>query len=171
MTGAILRILDEDEDVGAAAAPRKTKPAPWAALDDALAEYDSDSDSSSSSSSSRPRTRVHRHPNPHHPHIPSASAVAAAHMASSSSSAGAVADTSTSIVSQLTAHALASTLASKPRRRTTSTREAEWIRALVERHGEDYEAMARDKRLNVRQQTGGDIKRRVARWREGEAGN
>jgi nucleolar protein 16 len=52
----------------------------------------------------------------------------------------------------------------KPRRQ--SEREKEWIERLVERWGEDYAGMVRDRRLNPMQQTEGDIRRRVGRWRE-----
>ena len=47
------------------------------------------------------------------------------------------------------------------------------MRRLVERHGgkEDaYKAMWRDGELNVMQQSEGDIRRRVRRWREGGGG-
>lgn len=48
--------------------------------------------------------------------------------------------------------------------RKQSEREQDWIRALVDKHGDDYEAMRRDK-LNIYQQSTGDIKRRVKKWR------
>jgi len=47
------------------------------------------------------------------------------------------------------------------------------VRRLVERHGakEDaYKTMWRDGELNVMQQSEGDIRRRVRRWREGGGG-
>ena len=49
--------------------------------------------------------------------------------------------------------------------RKPSEREADWIGRMVERHGDDYEAMFRDRELNVWQQSVGDIKKRVKRWR------
>ncbi|KAH9909735.1 ribosome biogenesis protein Nop16 [Xylariomycetidae sp. FL2044] len=58
--------------------------------------------------------------------------------------------------------------ASRPevkRPRTQSKREVEWIEALVERHGEDTRAMARDRRLNPMQQTEADISRRIRKWK------
>ena len=51
----------------------------------------------------------------------------------------------------------------KPRHQ--STREGEWISRLVERYGDDYEAMARDMKLNPMQQTEGDLRRRIRKWR------
>ncbi|PYH41644.1 nucleolar protein 16 [Aspergillus saccharolyticus JOP 1030-1] len=52
--------------------------------------------------------------------------------------------------------------AKKPRHQ--SKREEEWILRLVEKHGDNYAAMARDRRLNPMQQTAGDLKRRIAKW-------
>lgn len=48
--------------------------------------------------------------------------------------------------------------------RLQSTREKDWIEQLVEKHGDDYEAMFKDRTLNVMQQSVGDIKRRVQKW-------
>lgn len=45
--------------------------------------------------------------------------------------------------------------------RHQSGREVEWLRRLVERHGDDVAAMARDMKLNPMQQTAADIKRRL----------
>ncbi len=45
--------------------------------------------------------------------------------------------------------------------RRQSTREVEWLGRLVERHGGDVGAMARDRRLNPMQQTAADIGRRL----------
>lgn len=55
----------------------------------------------------------------------------------------------------------------KPRH--TSTREGEWIEKLVQKHGDDYAAMARDRKLNPMQQTVGDIKRRIRKFQAGQA--
>ncbi|KAL4916877.1 ribosome biogenesis protein Nop16 [Aspergillus aurantiobrunneus] len=55
----------------------------------------------------------------------------------------------------------------KPRRQ--SKREEEWITRLVERHGDNYAAMARDKKLNPMQQTVGDLQRRIKKWKAGQA--
>lgn len=49
--------------------------------------------------------------------------------------------------------------------RVQSGREKDWVEALVERYGEDYRGMAWDRKLNPFQQSEGDIKRRVAKWR------
>ncbi|KAI1117300.1 ribosome biogenesis protein Nop16 [Nemania sp. NC0429] len=51
------------------------------------------------------------------------------------------------------------------RPRTASTREAEWLQALVDRHGDDVAAMARDAKLNPMQQTAADIARRLRKWK------
>ncbi|OCK84332.1 60S ribosomal subunit biogenesis protein-like protein Nop16 [Lepidopterella palustris CBS 459.81] len=51
-----------------------------------------------------------------------------------------------------------------PRRQ--SAREEDWIQRLVEKYGDDYKAMFRDGKLNPMQQSEGDIKRRVTKWRE-----
>jgi nucleolar protein 16 len=49
--------------------------------------------------------------------------------------------------------------------RSQSEREKEWVRSLVEKHGDNYDKMMWDRRLNPMQQTVSDIKRRVAKWR------
>ncbi|RWA13568.1 hypothetical protein EKO27_g1565 [Xylaria grammica] len=49
--------------------------------------------------------------------------------------------------------------------RTVSTREAEWLQSLVDRHGDDTAAMARDRKLNPMQQTAADISRRIRKWK------
>jgi nucleolar protein 16 len=49
--------------------------------------------------------------------------------------------------------------------RKQSEREREWIERLVAKHGDDYERMARDMRLNPMQQTAADIGRRISKWR------
>ncbi|KAK4104740.1 hypothetical protein N658DRAFT_187860 [Parathielavia hyrcaniae] len=54
--------------------------------------------------------------------------------------------------------------ASRPTEKTVrhqSDREVEWLQRLVQRHGDDAAAMARDIKLNPMQQTAGDIKRRL----------
>lgn len=53
--------------------------------------------------------------------------------------------------------------------RQQSEREQDWVRRLVEKHGDDYRAMSRDGKLNVRQQSEGDIKRRVTKWHAANA--
>jgi len=49
--------------------------------------------------------------------------------------------------------------------RKQSEREREWLERLVAKHGENYEKMARDMKLNPMQQTAADIRKRVARWK------
>ncbi|EGS21079.1 uncharacterized protein CTHT_0029200 [Thermochaetoides thermophila DSM 1495] len=45
--------------------------------------------------------------------------------------------------------------------RHQSEREREWLQRLVDKHGDDVAAMARDRKLNPYQQTASDIKRRL----------
>lgn len=49
--------------------------------------------------------------------------------------------------------------------RKQSEREREWIERLAAKHGDDFERMARDMRLNPMQQTAADIRKRVGKWR------
>ncbi|KIY00518.1 uncharacterized protein Z520_04203 [Fonsecaea multimorphosa CBS 102226] len=56
-------------------------------------------------------------------------------------------------------------LAKKKRPRQQSQREEEWIAKLVEKHGDDIKAMAKDLKLNPMQQTEGDIARRIKKWK------
>lgn len=48
-----------------------------------------------------------------------------------------------------------------PKPRHQSSREREWLDALVARHGDDTRAMARDRKLNPMQQTAADIAKRL----------
>lgn len=50
--------------------------------------------------------------------------------------------------------------------RHQSGREVEWLQRLVDRHGDDVAAMARDRRLNPMQQTAADIAKRIKKWRK-----
>ncbi|KAH7363161.1 Nop16-like protein [Plectosphaerella cucumerina] len=54
----------------------------------------------------------------------------------------------------------------KPRHQ--SEQETEWLEKLIKRHGDNYEAMAWDRKLNPMQQTAGDLRRRVAKLRASE---
>ncbi|KAI1201066.1 ribosome biogenesis protein Nop16 [Nemania serpens] len=49
--------------------------------------------------------------------------------------------------------------------RAASTREVEWLQMLTDRHGDDFAAMARDAKMNPRQQTAADIARRIRKWK------
>ena len=49
--------------------------------------------------------------------------------------------------------------------RKQSQREQEWIQKLVEKYNDDYGKMFRDVKLNPMQQSEGDIKRRVLKWK------
>lgn len=55
----------------------------------------------------------------------------------------------------------------KPRHQ--SKREDEWITRLVEKHGDNITAMARDRKLNAMQQTEGDLRRRIRKWKASRA--
>ncbi|KAJ5888147.1 hypothetical protein N7495_008188 [Penicillium taxi] len=54
--------------------------------------------------------------------------------------------------------------AKKPR--FQSQRETEWVLRLIEKHGENYSAMTRDRKLNPMQQTEGDLRRRINKWKK-----
>ena len=54
----------------------------------------------------------------------------------------------------------------KKRPRQQSQIEEEWIEKLVKRWGDDYVGMARDRKSNPMQQSEGDLRRRVKRWRD-----
>lgn len=54
----------------------------------------------------------------------------------------------------------------KPRH--LSQREVEWITKLVEKHGDNLAAMVRDRKLNPMQQTEGDLRRRINKWKQAQ---
>ncbi|KAI9853522.1 MAG: Nucleolar protein 16 [Vezdaea acicularis] len=53
--------------------------------------------------------------------------------------------------------------------RKQSKREEEWVERLVDKYGDDFVKMARDRKLNPMQQSEGDLRKRVRRWREFKA--
>jgi nucleolar protein 16 len=56
--------------------------------------------------------------------------------------------------------------------RTQSVGEQEWVERLVAKYGDDYRKMFWDRKLNPMQQSEGDIRKRVLKWksrREGKA--
>ncbi|KAJ5103971.1 hypothetical protein N7532_004500 [Penicillium argentinense] len=57
--------------------------------------------------------------------------------------------------------------AKKPRHQ--SKREEEWVMRLVEKHGDNYAAMARDRKLNPMQQSVGDLRRRINKCKKAQA--
>ncbi|KAJ5584584.1 uncharacterized protein N7459_004384 [Penicillium hispanicum] len=76
----------------------------------------------------------------------------------------------TSIVQQLERQADLEGVASKAKKpRHQSTREQEWITRLIEKHGDNYTAMARDRKLNPMQQSEGDLRRRINKWKKTQA--
>ena len=54
-------------------------------------------------------------------------------------------------------------------KRKQSVREQEWIGQLVAKYQDDYNKMARDRKLNPLQQTSSDIRRRVQKWKADSA--
>ena len=58
------------------------------------------------------------------------------------------------------------TMEVKKRPRQQSKREEEWVSDLVQKYGDNYLAMAKDRKLNPYQQTEGDLRRRIKRWKE-----
>lgn len=74
------------------------------------------------------------------------------------------------IVRQLELQAAEEEEAVKKRRpRQQSKREQEWIEGLVNKYGDDYGAMFRDRKLNPFQQSEGDLRRRIRIWKERRA--
>ena len=57
----------------------------------------------------------------------------------------------------------------KKRPRQQSQREEEWMDKLVQKYGDDTRAMTRDRKLNPMQQTEGDLKRRLRKYKQRRA--
>lgn len=73
----------------------------------------------------------------------------------------------TKVVSALELQAAAEEEKVKKRNpRHQSKREEEWLARLVEKYGDNLPAMVRDRKLNPMQQTEGDIRRRLRKWKE-----
>lgn len=68
--------------------------------------------------------------------------------------------TETDVVKELIATAK-NPVEKKPRYQ--SEQEKEWLGRLVDKYGDDYERMSRDRKLNSMQQTPGDLKRRISK--------
>lgn len=56
--------------------------------------------------------------------------------------------------------------AKKPR--FQSSREGEWAQRLIEKHGDNFAAMMRDRKLNPMQQSEGDLRRRINKWKKSQ---
>lgn len=54
----------------------------------------------------------------------------------------------------------------KRRPRQQSKREEEWIQRLIEKHGDNIQAMVWDRKLNPMQQSEGDLRRRIRIYKE-----
>ncbi|KAK2734285.1 Nucleolar protein 16 [Onygenales sp. PD_40] len=75
--------------------------------------------------------------------------------------------TPTAVVQALERQAALEEEALKKRQpRQQSKGEGEWLARLVAKHGDNVSAMVRDRKLNPMQQTEGDIRRRLRKWKE-----
>lgn len=82
------------------------------------------------------------------------------------SGVGSIATGTTEVVRKLEEEA-SRPVEKKPRKQSEG--EEEWIKRLVGKHGDDYAKMSRDMKMNPMQQSSGDLKRRVKKWRSSQA--
>lgn len=73
-------------------------------------------------------------------------------------------ETTSEVVKQLEEYAKKNS--QNRRERKVSEREAEWCKSLYEKYGDDYEKMKWDKKLNIYQQSAGDLRRRITKWKK-----